>query len=144
MHELPHSDVSDDTDGVTTGETSEPNGETAGQVHEPVEEGVVLGWVDVTGDQHSDDQTVNGKDTGHDDWDKGLHNELWLEGTDTGDTDTRLGCTDGGTDTRQDHGCGTAGKAEEWGVEWSVWVRRNEGAHVESSVGVQLDSWLYM
>ena len=86
-----------------------------------LEQTVVLVWrrADVRGNQNRNDQRVDCDDTRHDDWNKGLtfeqvsqvhisatrknfahlHDKIWSEGTDTGDSNTRLRCSVCCTDT---------------------------------------------
>jgi hypothetical protein len=71
------------------------------RLHETSEQAVVGAWgrTHVTSDQDGDDQGVDGDDTRHDDGDERLHDQVGSEGTDTSDTDTRLGCTECGSNT---------------------------------------------
>lgn len=50
------------------------------------------------GDEHSDDQAVDGNDTGHDHGDDGLHDELRAHDGHGGDTDSTLGGSVSGTE----------------------------------------------
>lgn len=102
--------VTNDTDGVASRQSSQSNTKTASQVHEPVEQTVLhLRWgLHVSGDKDCNHQGIHSNDTRHDDWDKGLlllaivlsasflsthlHDKVGSEGTDTCDTDARLGC----------------------------------------------------
>lgn len=58
---------------------------------------VLGGLVQGTGDQDSDDQTVNGNDTRHDDRNDGLHDQLRPHHRHGGDTGSGLGGTIGGS-----------------------------------------------
>lgn len=51
----------------------------------------------VTGDQHGDDQTVDGNDTRHDDGDDRLHDQLGAHDGHGGDTGAGLGRAVGGS-----------------------------------------------
>jgi len=101
--------VTNDADGVASRQSSQSNTETASQVHETVEQTVLhLRWgLHVSGDKDCNHQGIHSNDTRHDDWDEGLlllavvpfvillsthlHDEVGSEGTDTSDTNARLG-----------------------------------------------------
>jgi hypothetical protein len=101
--------VTNDTDGVASRQSSQSNTEAAGQVHEAVEQTVLhIRWrLHVSGDKNCDHQGIHSNNTRHDDWDERLlmlavvqladflcthlHDEVGPEGTDTCDTNARLG-----------------------------------------------------
>lgn len=66
--------VTNDTDGVTSRQSSQSNTETASQVHEAVEQTVLhIRWrLHVSGDKNCDHQGIHSNDTRHDDWDERL------------------------------------------------------------------------
>ena len=66
--------VTNDTDGVTSRQSSQSNTETASQVHEAVEQTVLhlRRRPHVTGDQDRNHQGIHRNDTGHDDRDERL------------------------------------------------------------------------
>ena len=102
--------VTNDTDGVASRQSSQTNTEAASQVHETVEQTVLhLRWgLHVSGDKDCNHQGIHSNDTRHDNWDERLlllavvphasclsthlHDKVGSEGTDTCDTDARLGC----------------------------------------------------
>ena len=66
--------VTNDTDGVTSRQSSQSNTETASQVHEAVEQTVLhIRWrLHVSGDKNCDHQGIHSNDTRHDDRDQTL------------------------------------------------------------------------
>lgn len=71
------SGVSDDSDGVSGSQSAQSARETGGQVGEPFVQVVSLRRrVHFSLQHHRDDQTVDTDDTGHNDWNDGLHDEL--------------------------------------------------------------------
>ena len=66
--------VTNDTDGVTSRQSSQSNTEAASQVHETVEQTVLhLRWgLHVSGDKDCNHQGIHSNDTRHDDWDERL------------------------------------------------------------------------
>lgn len=86
-----HTGVTNNADGETSGETSETDRETGTELDET---GVERhGSLDVTRDEHTDDETVNGNDTGHDNGNDTLDQEVRSKDTHGRDTDTGLGST---------------------------------------------------
>jgi len=59
---------------VSCCQTRQPHRQAAEQVHEAVEQAVLVlwRWLHVAGDEDGDDEGVDGDDTGHDDGDEGL------------------------------------------------------------------------
>lgn len=89
--------VTDNADGETSGETGETDRETGAELNET---GVERhGALDVTRDEHTDDETVNGNDTSHDNGNDTLDQKVRSEDTHGRDTDTGLGSTVRGTET---------------------------------------------
>jgi len=66
--------VSDNTDSISSSETSQADGKPACQVHESSEQAVMLAWwrCHISGDQDRHDQRIHCDDTSHDDWDQRL------------------------------------------------------------------------
>ena len=62
-----HTGITDDTNGESRRKTRKTDGQTRTQLNEVGEESSVL--TEVVGDEHGDDEAVNGNDTSHDDWD---------------------------------------------------------------------------
>jgi len=58
--------VTDNTNSETSSKTSKPDGQTSTKLNETGEERSLLGKV--VGDQDGNDETVNGNDTSHNDW----------------------------------------------------------------------------
>lgn len=101
--------VTNDSDGVASRQSSQSNTKAASQVHEAVEQAVLhIRWrLHVSGDKDCNHQGIHSNDTRHDDWDERLlllalvpctsflsthlHDEIGSEGTDTCDTNARLG-----------------------------------------------------
>ena len=73
--------------------------------------------LELSGDEHRDDDAVDGDDTGHDHGDDGLHDELGPHDGHGGDTGAGLGRAVGGAHGAEDHGGGGAHHAEEGGVD---------------------------
>lgn len=97
-----HTGVTDNADGETSGETGETDRETGTELDET---GVERhGRLDVTRDEHTDYETVNGNDTGHNDGNDTLDQEIGSEDTHGRDTDTRLGGTVRGAEAGEDDG----------------------------------------
>jgi len=70
-------------------------------VHEASEQAVVGAWgrTHIASNQDGDNEGVDGNDTRHDDGDERLHDQVGSKCTDTSDTDTRLCCTESGSNT---------------------------------------------
>ena len=101
--------VTNNADGVASRQASQTDTEAASQVHEAVEQAVLhIRWrLHVSGDKDCNHQGIHSNDTRHDDWDERLlllalvpctsflsthlHDEIGSEGTDTCDTNARLG-----------------------------------------------------
>lgn len=107
--------VTNDTDGETSSQTGQTNRETSTQLDETGVQGLLL--LQGVRDKHGDDQTVDGNDTSHDNWDNVLNKQIWTEDRSGTDTDTRLCGTVCGTETCEDDGTGTTYGSKEWGVD---------------------------
>ena len=83
--------VTDNTDSKPSGQTGQTDRETSTELDEACVER--HGSLDVTRDEYTDDETVNGNDTSHDDRNDTLDQEVRTENTHRRDTDTRLGST---------------------------------------------------
>lgn len=69
--------ITDNTDGETGGKTSKTDGETSTELDETSVEGLLL--AELVGDQHGNDETVNGNDTSHNDGNNVLmHVSSWI------------------------------------------------------------------
>ena len=55
--------------------------------------------LDAARNKDGDYDTIDGDDTGHNDWNDTFHNSLWLQNGHGGNTDTRFGCSISGTHT---------------------------------------------
>uniref|UniRef100_A0A8W7P8J1 Uncharacterized protein n=1 Tax=Anopheles coluzzii TaxID=1518534 RepID=A0A8W7P8J1_ANOCL len=100
--------VTDDTDGETGCQARETDGQTSAEMDEApanitkVEHFVsrVFRWlIQRTGDKDSDDQTVDGNDTRHDNGNDGLHDQLRTHHRHGGNTGTGLGRTIGSAES---------------------------------------------
>lgn len=78
---------------------------------------VLLRLLQRTGNQDSDDQTVDGNDTRHDDGDDGLHDQLGSHHRHGGNTGTGLGRSIGSSEGAEDDGSGRSHDAEEGRVD---------------------------
>lgn len=107
--------ITDNTDSETGSETSETDGETSTKLDETSVESHVLS--EIVGDQDSNDQTVNGNDTSHNDGNDVLDDQIRAEDTHGRDTNTSLGGTVGSTKAGEDNGGGAAHSTEEGGVD---------------------------
>ncbi len=85
-------------------------------------ERVVLWLLELSGDEHGDDEPVDGDDTGHDDGDDALHDELGPHDGHGGDAGAGLGRAVRRAHGREDHGGGGAQHTEEGGVDGVVVV----------------------
>ena len=90
--------ITDDTDGEASGQGGETDAEAGSQEFVSIlgSEGRGIAR-DVTVEDDANDKTVDTEDTSHNNGDKGLVDEVWLEDTDGADTNTGLGSTVGGT-----------------------------------------------
>ena len=61
----------------------------------------------------SHNKAVDTQDTSHNDWNEGLEDQVWLQDTDGGDTNTGLGGTVSGTQVAEHQGGGDSHEAEE-------------------------------
>ena len=77
----------------------------------------VLGSLpELSGDENCDDDTVNGNDTGHDNWDNRLDDKLGLQHGDGADADTGLGSAVGSAKVAENEGSDNAHSTEEEGL----------------------------
>jgi hypothetical protein len=128
-----HTSVTDDTDGETSGHTRQTDGETGTELDEVGEERRLL--LQTVGDQDGHDETVDTDNTRHDNGDnvwvvlahvarrfpscdldcgqRTLDDQVRAEDTHGRHTNTGLGSSVGGTETREDDGGCAAHRAKE-------------------------------
>ncbi|GAC93343.1 ribose-5-phosphate isomerase [Pseudozyma hubeiensis SY62] len=110
-----HTGVTYDADGETSGETSETDRETSTELNET---GVERhGRLNPTRDEHTDHETVDGNDTGHNDGNDTFDQEVRSKNTHGRDTYTGLGSTIRGTETSEDDGSRASHSAKEGSVD---------------------------
>lgn len=107
--------VTDNTNGETSSETSETDSETSTELDETCVKRELL--LQTIGDKNRHDQTVNTNDTGHNDGNNVLHDEVRAEDTHGGDTDPRLGGTVRGTQAGEDDSAGAAHGTKEGRID---------------------------
>lgn len=97
--------VTDNADGEAGSQPCQADGQACTQLDETCVQRLLL--LQRRRDQHRHNQPVNGNDTGHNDWNGVLNEQVWSEDTGCTDTDTRLGGTVRGTETGEDDGGST-------------------------------------
>ncbi|TMS36953.1 hypothetical protein L596_003998 [Steinernema carpocapsae] len=92
------SGVSDDSDSVSGSKTAKAAGEAGGEMGKSLVEGVAsAGGADLALQDHGDDQAVDTNDTGHNDGDDRLHDQLGTHHSHGADADGGLGRSVGGS-----------------------------------------------
>ena len=110
--------ISDDADREASGQTRESAAQAGAEVRVGLEELVVV-LVHVSQDDDRHDQTVQTQDTGQDDWNDGLDDEVRSEDGDRADAEAGLGGSVGASEvwsrslTREYKSCGDAHESEE-------------------------------
>lgn len=107
--------VTHNANSETGGQTRETDRETGTKLDETSVEGLLL--LERVRDKHRDDEPVNGNDTGHNDGDNILDEQVGAENGGGADTDTGLGGTVGSTKAGEDNGGGAAKGTEEGRVD---------------------------
>ena len=125
--------ITNDTDSETGSETGKTDSETSTKLDETSVESHALGKI--VGDQDSNDQTVNGNDTSHNDGNDVLDDQVRAENTHGRDTNTSLGGTVGSTKAGEDNGGGAAHGTEEGGVDGAE-IGRHLGEMCDGSARV--------
>lgn len=83
--------VSHNTNGKTSGQSGQSDGQTGTQLNEARVQGLLL--LQGVRQQHRHHQTVNGDNTGHNDGDDVLDQQVWSQHTGGTDAHTTLGST---------------------------------------------------
>ena len=109
--------VTDDTNGKTSSQTGQTDGQTSTQLDETSVQGLDL--LQGVSDQDGHNQTVNGNDTGQNNWHNTLKQQVWSQHKGGTHTNTGLGGTVRGTETGEDDGGGTTDGTEERSVDWT-------------------------
>jgi hypothetical protein len=121
--------VTDNTNGKTSCHTSQTDSETSSELNESSVQRNLL--TQIVCNQDRDDQPVDTNDTGHDNGDNVLDNQVRSEDSHSTNTDTSLGGTIGGSEAGEDDGGGATQRTEE-GLDSSsisdhiVYLRRND------------------
>lgn len=109
--------VTDNTNGKTSSQTGQTDSQTSTQLDEAGVQS--LGLLQRVSDQDGDNQTVNSNNTGQNNWDDTLEQQVWSQDTGGTHTNTRLGSTVRGTETGEDDGGGTTDGTKEGSVNWT-------------------------
>ncbi|KAG7716421.1 hypothetical protein KL949_003474 [Ogataea haglerorum] len=99
---------------IMPGQAGKAHGQPAAEMHEPVEQRVVGGRTEASGDQHGHDKPVHGQNTAHDDGDERSHDQFRLERAYSRDSYARLGGADCCAGAAQNHRGAAAGEPKEW------------------------------
>lgn len=110
--------VTNNTNGKTSSQTGQTDRQTGTQLDETGVQGLLL--LQGVGNQHSDDQTVDGNDTGQNDGDNVLEQQVWSQDTGGTHTDTRLSGSVGGTETGEHNGGSTTNGSKEGSIDWAI------------------------
>jgi len=110
-----HTGITDDTNGETSGQPSQTDGETSTELNEAGEERCLL--AKVVGDEDGDDKAIDTNDTSHNNGNDVLDDQVRSEDTHGADTDTRFRGAIGSTEAGEDDGRRAAHSPEERGID---------------------------
>ena len=117
--------ITNNTNGKTGSETSKSDGETSTELNETSEQRKVL--LQAIGDKDGNDETVDTNDTGHNDGNNVLDDQVGAEDTHGSDTNTRLGGTVRGAKAGEDNGAGAAHSTKEGRVNGAKFANHLDG-----------------
>lgn len=109
--------ITDDTDGETGGQTGESYSQTSTEMDEALVQRVLRGRIQRTGDKDSNDQTVDGNDTRHDNGNDGLHDQLRPHHRHGGNTGTGFRRSIGGSEGAENDRSSCSHDTEEGSVD---------------------------
>lgn len=109
--------VTDNTNGKTSSQTGQADGQSGTQLDESGVQGLAL--LQRLGHQHRNHQSVNSNNTSQNNWDNVLKQQIRSQNTGGTHTDTRLGGSVGGTETGENNGGGTTNGTKERSVDWA-------------------------
>ena len=83
--------VTDNANSKTGSKTANSDSKTGAKVNKALVQGVLGRVTGTVGNEHGNDETVNGNNTSHDDGNDGLHDELGVHDTHGADAHAGLG-----------------------------------------------------
>lgn len=126
--------ITNNTNGETCSETSKSDGETSTELNETSEQRKIL--LQAIGDKDRNDEAVDTNDTGHNDGNNVLDDQVGAEDTHGSDTDTRLGGTVRGAKAGEDNGAGAAHSTKEGRVNGAKFANHLDGCLSEDETGI--------
>jgi len=72
----------------------------------------------LNGEEDSNNESIDTQDTGHNDWNNGLEDELWLQDGNGADTDSRFGGSVGGSHVSENESSSHTHASEEDRLVW--------------------------
>lgn len=110
--------VTNNTNGKTSSQTGQTDRQTGTQLDETGVQSLSL--LQGVRHQHGHHQTVNGNNTGQNNWHNVLEQQVWSQHTGGTHTDTRLSSSVGGTETGEHNGGSATNGTKEWSIDWAV------------------------